>query len=118
MANKLHEEWKKAKKSLQKQIDDFKKNGGLKPTAIEAALKSFSEDLGGTLDKAAEAYKKNNGADVQKYAGKALLIANNYFKTCMKISNERGKYAAGILKVMFPKLEDLEANGMTAKNHF
>jgi hypothetical protein len=118
MANKLHEEWKKAKKSLEDQVAAFKKKGGHNPAEIEAALKSFTQDLGGTLDKAADAYKGNKGADVQKYATKALGTVNAYFKKCAKISNERGGYASRILKAMCPKLEELEAKGMTAANPF
>ncbi len=119
MANKLQEYWKKGKKNLEDQVKDFKnKKTSFNTEPIEKALKSFDQDLSGTLEKAAEAFKKNKGADVQKYAARAVLICNDYYKACIKIGNERGTYAAGQLKLLIPKLEILEAKGVTADNPF
>jgi hypothetical protein len=111
VANRLHDDWVKQKSYLQKQVDEFKKNGGLNSKPVEDALKSFSGGLGPTLDKLAEAYKAKKDADVKKYADRAIVTATAYMATAGKLSNERGTGTKMFLKNMLVKLDGLKAKG-------
>ncbi len=114
----LYDQWKNAKKALEKQVADVKKKGGMNPKQIEAALKSFDQGLGPLLTKVGTAYKANKGKDVQKHAEAAIKVAEKYLETVNKISNERGSGARITLKALIAQLTTLKDKGMTAPNYF
>lgn len=118
MATKLHQDWLNAKKALQKQVDDVKKNGGLNPKQIETALKSFDGGFGPMLEKCAKAYKDNKEADLKKHAAAAEVVANKYLETVKKISNERGTAAKMDLNVLITRLKEIKEKGLQCQAYY
>jgi hypothetical protein len=117
MANKLQQEWKGIKTPLEKMVSDFKKSkSGWNTAPLEAILKKMNMNFGDTLGKAGDAFKAKKDADVKKYAGRALQIAEAYKKLLASLPKNRGDggidYAAK-LDPIINKLHPPSQHGIT-----
>lgn len=113
MATKSYQRWawQESKKSVEKIKGDAP--AGAKP--VEVLLKSFDEGLGPILEKMAEAFKKNDSANVKRYANDALSKVTNYKSYVKAKESVVGKTIHAILDQSLKKtereLEALKANG-------